>query len=175
MKTTKMNSMMNKLAALALAGVALTMGGCASYLTNPATVSQVDRTGKGEMYAIVDMYGKVDAAEMCAKHEKAASDARCANLAEYDAVAVTPHTEKYLGRLTMIPVLVPKEAGVRGRDIIKVRMQDGVPAFYEGTFGHVTAGFQDKSRGCYYDRGISATGGVICPKFGWSYKDIKPN
>ena len=35
-----------------------------------------------------------------------------ANPAEYDAVAVTPHTEKYLGRLTMIPVLVPKEAGV---------------------------------------------------------------
>lgn len=171
MKNTKtsMSSTMSKLGALVVMGVTLMLGGCAS--APPVNISEIDRSGRGEMYAIVDLAGTRDAVSMCAEHARAKIDPRCSNAAAYYGKNVTPHTEGL--KVTLIPVMVPNEVKVNGNDIIKIRMQDGVPAFYEGTFGKVTAGFQNTTQDCYLDKNIFGSGGVVCPKFNWSYKNLK--
>lgn len=160
-----------KLGLLAIVGGSLLMGGCAT--TAPTTIAKVDKSGKGEMYVLVNtISSQASAADVCANSPKAAEDTRCAHPGDYYGVSTTPTTEGFVN--PAIAVLVPNTAKVRNNDIIKIQMVDGMAAFYEGTFGRLLPGFQrDETQPCYFKRNLTANGGVVCPKFGWSYKDLR--
>lgn len=157
----------------AFLAVLATMGLAGCYGLQPVRIADVDSKGKGEMFVIVDGGASPSVESVCAAAPMGSEDERCKNQNLYYARMVTHVVGGFASNL--YPVLIPKteqvNASAFNSDILKVRLKDGVPAYFEFV---ASRGRKDDPE-CYYEgafgRGSGGAGGVVCPKYNWNYRE----
>lgn len=168
--------MMNKMKVVVLAVTAIVgLSGCATAIA-PQPMSKFDKSGKGEVFAAVAHASRVSGQSVCEAARGANpefNDKRCEAPDDYYGVSAVIYTNSWVA--DHFPILIPKDVDVSGGTIIKARLKEGFPAYYEGIFGKTIHQSPSDDRPCYWDRNIFGAGGIVCPKFGWDYRNHVPN
>lgn len=164
----KMNLKIKGVVALLAAG--LVLGGCASTLDTQKTESKI-KAGNGIAFGMIPPFGSKRPVESVCEKFAAANDERCVRQSEFNAytlVITNPHLSP-VSTPDIVDVLVPKSIrGLKGEDIIKVRLDGLRPAYFE------LIAAEKGEKDCYYGISGSTWAGVICPKYSWDYrKDLK--
>lgn len=151
------------------------LGGC-STVTAPPAISQFDKTGKGELFIVVAVGGRDSGEATCAKAKEVSvgeiKDGRCERPQDFYSRLGAP---SYKSSFTnYIPVLIPNNVLVENQDIIKIRMKDGMPAYFERVVTKA-ANRRDTTSECFLDWSLMGSGGVVCPKHNWDYRNYVPN
>lgn len=163
---------------LLVVGVVALMVGCGTGNIRPLNISEVDKSGRNNpniFISVASIGGIFTADQVCNEAPAAGNDDRCRNRGAYYGVGGTPYLA-VAGR--QIPVLVPMQEQVGANDIIKIRLKDGVPAYFVQVVTKGGLGFAadkpqfDRNSDCYNENRLSVA--VVCPKYNWSYKDLEP-
>lgn len=167
--------MKNKLKMTGLALVVMLVG-CATALP-PQPIENFDKTGAGDIFALVFFNSRVSGESVCAKALEAnpnLKDKRCDAPGAYYGVIASPQFGAWVSH--GFPVLVPNNVDVSGNYIIKVRLANAEPAHFMFV---ANPGKGDKNSDCYingsFGPGTGGSGGVVCPKYNWDYRNYVPH
>ncbi|HJV84545.1 MAG TPA: hypothetical protein VJ698_03650 [Noviherbaspirillum sp.] len=157
---------MTKLVAMvALGALFAGLSGCTT-LSPMSEVAALPKKADGIMFAQLGGLDPHSAESICAAFP-GVKDERCEHKDQYDGMMVVPSSRYW--KAVKVPLLAPKSAGVSAGDIVKIRVAEGHPAYFEFI---AAKGTQVKD--CYYDGMYGphsgGPGGVVCPKYNWDYK-----
>lgn len=152
---------MKKITKLILVLTAMSLGGCAFKMDR---VAALPKRSDGIVLAVVGNLSVTSASYICNK--LGVKDDRCDD-EKFVGAYVATHTDYW--NVDAIPLLAPKNIGIEGKDIVKIRVHPNKPADF---LQLVQKGMAAED--CFYDgvfgRGSGGKGGVVCPRENWDYK-----
>lgn len=159
MKNVKLN--------VVLGGVVLLLGVAACTSVGYKTVERLAPLGEQVVMGLPVTAGKASAEEICSNYP---ADERCRDIASYKGDTIQVRDTGFA--VDDIHILVRKDVEYPRRSIVRVRVKGNAPGYFEGV---AAVGLSDPD--CYRDgllgRGTTGTGGVICPKYGYDYRNVK--
>lgn len=165
------NNVMNKLAVLAMAGAMLGLGGCAGTKGVILEITQANTSTEGVMVIGAPLtIGRASAESICAAFQH---DERCKSIHLYKGDTIQlAETSALIGLgVREVPVLVPTDVEYPRRSLLKVRIKGNAPAYFEEVAA-IGLGSEDCYRTGMFGRGTTGPGGVICPKYGYDYRNV---
>ena len=175
-----LNTLMNKMMVVLMAGVMLNLGGCAGMLSiDKATISTMERSqnltkdNSGIIYGVAIEIGKDNAVgvkEACDANQNI--DTRCSHQDDYILTHVIP-AAGYNAGAPHIVTLIPKSAKINNCrmmksdncSFVKIQAKHGEIA----TFVEVVSSPANKNDNCIWS-GMPMIGGTICAAYNWDYR-----
>lgn len=167
--TVTKGGFMSKLGVLAMAGVMLGLGGCASTagLDGPKIETSV-KAGNGVVFGMKG--GNKSVEKICAAFASeypGTKDDRCENQDKYSAIGVLVVDFRLKPKAPyVVTALVPLAVGsIPHSGIVKLRLDGQRPAYFD----ELVAPYHNIDTACYYSNSAMHSG-VVCPKHNWDYR-----
>lgn len=149
---------------LGVAVVALVVGGCTSVGFN--TIARMAPAGEQVLMGMPVTIGSISTKEICSRFQ---NDERCKDIDAYKGDIIQVRDTGFA--VDDIHILVRKDVNYPRRSIVRIRVKGNAPGYFEGVAAEGLS-----TPDCYrmggLGRGTTGPGGVICPKYGYDYRNV---